>query len=67
VIDLDQTQEGELRAHLTPAAAGQLAREAGVRRVEPFHFSPRYTGGEERLLREVMAAFAGRSSEGERS
>jgi len=52
------------RAHLTTAAAGQIAREAGVRRVEPFHFSPRYTGEEERMLGEVMTAFAGRPCEG---
>ena len=32
------------RAHLTTVAAGRIAREARVRRVEPFHFSPRYTG-----------------------
>jgi ribonuclease Z len=51
------------RAHLTTTAAGRIAREAGVRRVEPFHFSPRYVGEEERMLSEVMAAFAGRSSE----
>jgi ribonuclease Z len=47
------------RAHLTTAAAGSIAREAGVRRVEPFHFSPRYHGEEERLFAEVQAAFAG--------
>jgi len=47
------------RAHLTTAAAGSIAREAGVRRVAPFHFSPRYSGQESRLLDEVMAAFAG--------
>ena len=52
------------RAHLTTAAAGRIAREANVRRVEPFHFSPRYTGEEERMLNEVMAAFAGRGGEG---
>lgn len=46
------------RAHLTTEAAGQIARRAGVRRVEPFHFSARYAG-EERMLNEVMAAFAG--------
>jgi ribonuclease Z len=45
------------RAHLTTAAAGEIARAAGVRRIEPFHFSPRYAGEEERLLDEVMAAF----------
>ena len=47
------------RAHLTTAAAGRIARDAGVRRVEPFHFSPRYAGEEERMLAEVMAAFSG--------
>lgn len=47
------------RAHLTTAAAGSIAREAAVRRLEPFHFSPRYSEQESRLLDEVMAAFAG--------
>jgi ribonuclease Z len=51
------------RAHLTTAAAGSLAREAGVRRIEPFHFSPRYSGQEARMLDEVMTAFAGRNAE----
>jgi ribonuclease Z len=50
------------RAHLTTAAAGQIARAAGVRRVEPFHFSPRYAGEDERMLNEVRAAFAGECS-----
>ena len=47
------------RAHLTTAAAGEIARDAKVRRVEAFHFSPRYAGEEERLLDEVATAFAG--------
>lgn len=47
------------RRHLTTAAAGQIARRAGARRVEPFHFSSRYPGEEERLLAEVRAAFSG--------
>ena len=46
------------RAHLTTTAAGEIAREANVRRVEPFHFSPRYAGEQERMLAEVMAAFS---------
>lgn len=46
------------RAHLTTGAAGSMARQAGVRRIEPFHFSSRYSGQEARLLHEVMAAFA---------
>jgi ribonuclease Z len=49
------------RAHLTTEAAGQIAREAGVRRVEPFHFSPRYAGQDARMQNEVMTAFAGQT------
>ena len=47
------------RAHLTTKAAGEIARAAGVRRVEPFHFSPRYEGREDQLVAEVMDAFSG--------
>jgi ribonuclease Z len=47
------------RAHLTTTAAGVIAREANVRRVEPFHFPPRYAGEQERMLAEVMTAFLG--------
>jgi ribonuclease Z len=47
------------RAHLTTTAAGEIARQAGVGRVEPFHFSSRYSGEEARLLDEVQAAFRG--------
>ena len=46
------------RAHLTTRAAGEIARAAGARRIEPFHFSPRYDGEEERLMREVEEAFS---------
>jgi ribonuclease Z len=54
------------RAHLTTAAAGRIAGEAGVRRIAPFHFSLRYAGEGERVLNEVMAAFAGCSPAGAR-
>jgi ribonuclease Z len=47
------------RRHLTAAAAGSIAREAGVRRLEPFHFSPRYAGEAARLVSEALAAFEG--------
>lgn len=46
------------RAHLTTTAAGEIGRAAGARRLEPFHFSPRYESEEERLLAEVEAAFS---------
>ena len=45
------------RAHLTTRAAGEIARMSKARKVEPFHFSPRYDGEEERMLAEVAAAF----------
>lgn len=51
------------RSHLTTTAAGAIARDAQARRVEPFHFSPRYAGQEARLLNEVNAAFEGRDPE----
>ena len=47
------------RAHLTAEAAGRIAREACVRRIEPFHFSPRYAEEEPRLMNEALVAFAG--------
>lgn len=50
------------RSHLTTAAAGTIARQARVRRVEPFHFSARYAGQEAQMLNEVNAAFEGRST-----
>jgi ribonuclease Z len=49
------------RAHLTTRACGEIARSAGARRLEPFHFSPRYDGEEERMLAEALAAFVAKS------
>ena len=46
------------RAHLTTEDAGRIARLAGVTRVEPFHFSPRYSGEPDRLRQEVEETFA---------
>jgi len=63
-VEVDAALAAE-RSHLTTAAAGAIAREARVRRVEPFHFSPRYAGQEARLLNEVNAAFEGRHAETE--
>ncbi len=45
--------------HLTAKQAGLLAREAGAKRVVPFHFSPRYAERPEALRDEVAAAFEG--------
>jgi ribonuclease Z len=50
-------QAAHERAHLTTTAAGEIAREAKVRRFEPFHFSARYRTDETRMLDEAAAAF----------
>jgi len=42
--------------HLTAAQAGEIARRLRVKKVVPFHFSPRYRGREEELRAEVQAA-----------
>ena len=51
--------QAQARVHLTTRAAGEIARAAGARRIEPFHFSPRYEGEEARMLAEVESAFRG--------
>lgn len=58
-------RQAQARAHLTTTACGEIGRAAGVRRIEPFHFSPRYEGEEERMLAEVSAAFADRRAPAE--
>jgi ribonuclease Z len=55
-VDAERAAE---RSHLTARRAGRLAREAGVARVEPFHFSPRYQDREEMLREEIRTAFRG--------
>ncbi|RJQ45176.1 MAG: ribonuclease Z [Nitrospiraceae bacterium] len=52
--DGDRAKE---RYHLTAKEAGIIAGRANVGRIEPFHFSPRYTDEPERLSREAQEAF----------
>lgn len=62
-IETAFTHEEERRAaekyHLTARQAGWLAREAGARRLVPFHFSPKHSEEADRLVHEAMAAFSG--------
>lgn len=51
-LDADRERAGQ-RHHLTALQAGLLARQAGVARVIPFHFSPRYQGMEDKLRQEL--------------
>ena len=54
--DVDQATK---RYHLTARQAGLLGREAGVRRLEVFHFSPRYEGRADQIYAEARASFVG--------
>jgi ribonuclease Z len=56
-FDGTETVRGLDRFHLTTTQAGQLARRARAKVVEPFHFSPRHSGDEKRLIAEVQDAF----------
>lgn len=47
------------KLHLTAAQAGRLARAAGAKAVEPFHFSPIYREREPELRAELERAFKG--------
>ena len=60
VFAAEDTDLAAKRSHLTTTQAGSLAREASVRRVEPFHFSPRYQDRETQMVDEVERAFRAR-------
>jgi ribonuclease Z len=57
-LDIDR-DEAEKRHHLTARQAGFLARTAGARRLEVFHFSPRYQGMAQAFNVEARAEYVG--------
>jgi ribonuclease Z len=59
-LDADRERARE-KNHLTAGQAGRLARLAGVKRLVPVHFSPKYAGDPSVLEREALEAFAGPS------
>ena len=52
----DKDQAGKTQ-HLTASACGQIARDAGVKRLAPFHFSKRYETQPQLILDEVKEFF----------
>ena len=48
------------KGHLTARQAGLIAREAGVKLLQVFHFSPRYSDCPESLTEEAQEAFQGK-------
>jgi len=57
-LDVDR-DEADKRHHLTARHAGFLARAAGVKRLEVFHYSPRYQGMAQAFQLEAWAEFSG--------
>ncbi|MFV1951541.1 MAG: ribonuclease Z [Nitrospinota bacterium] len=53
----EETERARERYHLTARQAGELARLAGAKRLEIFHFSPRYQNMEDKLYKEAMEEF----------
>ncbi len=57
-LDKDKERARET-AHLTAKEAGELARAAGVKKLQVFHFSSKYSGNGQLLIEEAQKAFQG--------
>ena len=57
----EDVEQATRRYHLTAHQAGILGREAAVRRLEVFHFSPRYEGRADRIYAEARSSFTARA------
>jgi len=55
----DEEERGQARYHLTSRQAGTLAREAGVKQLQVFHFSSRHKDCREQFYSEAQQAFQG--------
>jgi ribonuclease Z len=55
----DEKERGQARYHLTSRQAGTLAREAGVKQLQVFHFSSRHKDCREQFYNEAQEAFQG--------
>ena len=55
----EEVDNAAQKYHLTARQAGMLARQAGVKRMVLFHFSPKYKKARDLLNHEAMNAFQG--------
>jgi ribonuclease Z len=53
----EESEVAARKCHLTARQAGLIGRAAGVKRLVPFHFSPRHSGREQLLIDEAQRAF----------
>ena len=58
----NEEERGQERCHLTSRQAGTLAREAGVKQLQVFHFSSRHKDCREQFYNEALEAFQGQPS-----
>jgi ribonuclease Z len=58
----NEEERGQARCHLTSRQAGTLAREAGVKQLQVFHFSSRHKDRREQFYNEALEAFQGQPS-----